>query len=64
MVFGTVVGSLGDRFGRKSASLLYVLMYIASCVTKHWSNYEVCSYFFYRSSKYVGQAPKPPLHVS
>jgi MFS family permease len=42
MVFGTVVGSLSDKFGRKKAALLYVVTYIASCITKHYSTYSVC----------------------
>jgi MFS family permease len=42
MVFGTVVGSLSDKFGRKKAALLYVVTYIASCLTKHYSTYSVC----------------------
>lgn len=41
MIFGTIVGSLADRYGRKLASLTYVATYIASCITKHWSDYGV-----------------------
>ncbi|GMH42407.1 hypothetical protein BSKO_10326 [Bryopsis sp. KO-2023] len=41
LVFGTIVGSLADKHGRKSAALTYCLTYILSCVTKHWSNYSV-----------------------
>eukprot|EP00899_Mesostigma_viride_P006904 jgi/Mesvir1/16214/Mv08472-RA.1 len=41
MVFGTIVGSLGDKFGRKTASLLYVATYVASCATKHSPNFGV-----------------------
>ena len=41
LVFGTVVGSLADRIGRKKACLLYCLIYTASCVTKHWNNINV-----------------------
>jgi MFS transporter, MFS domain-containing protein family, molybdate-anion transporter len=41
MIFGTIVGSLADRYGRKIAGLTYVATYIASCITKHWSDYGV-----------------------
>ncbi|KXZ48039.1 hypothetical protein GPECTOR_31g403 [Gonium pectorale] len=41
MIFGTVVGSLADKHGRKKAALLYVLMYAASCATKHSPTYGV-----------------------
>ena len=39
LVFGTVAGSLGDRYGRKRACLLYCLTYGLSCATKHSPNY-------------------------
>lgn len=41
MIFGTVVGSMADKYGRKNAALTYCVTYIASCVTKHWSDYNV-----------------------
>jgi hypothetical protein len=41
LVFGTVVGALSDRLGRRNASLLYVLTYSLSCVTKHSPNFHV-----------------------
>ena len=41
MILGTIVGSLADRYGRKRAALTYVASYIASCITKHWSDYGV-----------------------
>eukprot|EP00217_Crustomastix_stigmatica_P016284 CAMPEP_0183799658 /NCGR_PEP_ID=MMETSP0803_2-20130417/22369_1 /TAXON_ID=195967 /ORGANISM="Crustomastix stigmata, Strain CCMP3273" /LENGTH=450 /DNA_ID=CAMNT_0026044363 /DNA_START=30 /DNA_END=1379 /DNA_ORIENTATION=- len=41
MVFGTVVGSLADKHGRKKAGLLYCATYVASCLTKHSSDYYV-----------------------
>jgi len=40
-VFGTVAGSLADTMGRKKGALLYVVVYAASCVTKHWRSYNV-----------------------
>lgn len=41
MIFGTVVGSLADKHGRKKAALLYVLFYTLSCFTKHSPDYWV-----------------------
>ena len=41
MVFGTFIGSLADRFGRKRVCLVYVAVYIVSCVTKHVNSYSV-----------------------
>ncbi|EFJ49984.1 hypothetical protein VOLCADRAFT_58801 [Volvox carteri f. nagariensis] len=41
MLFGTVVGSLADKHGRKKAALLYVLTYAASCATKHSPDYGI-----------------------
>ena len=36
-----VAGSLADTLGRKRGALAYVVVYAASCVTKHWRSYEV-----------------------
>lgn len=41
LIVGTFVGSLADRVGRKRIALVYCATYIASCVTKHWSDYNV-----------------------
>ncbi|GFH18481.1 uncharacterized protein HaLaN_15297, partial [Haematococcus lacustris] len=41
MVFGTVVGALADRHGRKKAAMLYVILYTLSCFTKHSPDYWV-----------------------
>jgi MFS family permease len=41
MLFGTFVGALADKAGRKNAALLYVLTYSLSCCTKHSPNYYV-----------------------
>uniref|UniRef100_A0A7S0R371 Molybdate-anion transporter n=1 Tax=Chlamydomonas leiostraca TaxID=1034604 RepID=A0A7S0R371_9CHLO len=41
MIFGTVVGSLADKHGRKKAALLYVVTYALSCFTKHSPDYWV-----------------------
>ncbi|KAL8150309.1 hypothetical protein V2J09_020117 [Rumex salicifolius] len=41
MLFGTIVGSLADKQGRKRASVTYCITYILSCVTKHSPQYQV-----------------------
>lgn len=35
MFFGTIVGSLADKTGRKKAALTYIAAYAAGCATKH-----------------------------
>ena len=39
MLFGTFVGSLADRFGRRLNCLLFGVLYSASCFTKHFNDY-------------------------
>ncbi|MCO5557381.1 hypothetical protein L7F22_010944 [Adiantum nelumboides] len=41
MIFGTCVGSLADKYGRKRAGITYCLTYILSCLTKHSPQYKV-----------------------
>ena len=41
MVFGTFIGSLADKMGRKKMASVYCIVYLASCVTKHFSSYYV-----------------------
>ncbi|ERN10780.1 hypothetical protein AMTRI_Chr09g19390 [Amborella trichopoda] len=41
MLFGTVVGSLADKQGRKRACITYCITYILSCITKHSPQYKV-----------------------
>ncbi|XP_052208939.1 uncharacterized protein LOC127812557 [Diospyros lotus] len=41
MLFGTIVGSLADKQGRKRACITYCITYILSCVTKHSPQYRV-----------------------
>ncbi|KAH8970958.1 hypothetical protein BDL97_02G116200 [Sphagnum fallax] len=41
MLFGTIVGSFADRYGRKTMSMTYCVVYILSCFTKHSSQYRV-----------------------
>ncbi|XP_051121194.1 uncharacterized protein LOC127244753 isoform X2 [Andrographis paniculata] len=41
MLFGTIVGSLADKQGRKRACVTYCITYILSCFTKHSPQYKV-----------------------
>lgn len=41
MVFGTIIGSLADRFGRKLNCLIFCVFYGLSCVTKHYNDYNI-----------------------
>ena len=41
LVFGTFVGSLADRYGRKANCLLFCIIYGFSCMTKHFRSFEV-----------------------
>jgi len=41
MVFGTFIGSLADRYGRRLNCLAFGIMYGLSCITKHFNNYGV-----------------------
>ncbi|KAI9110784.1 hypothetical protein K1719_018222 [Acacia pycnantha] len=41
MLFGTIVGSLADKQGRKRACVTYCITYILSCVTKHSPQYKI-----------------------
>jgi len=41
MVFGSVVGMITDRYGRKRCALLYCALYSASCATKHFKNFHI-----------------------
>ncbi|KAL6004413.1 hypothetical protein ACLOJK_004966 [Asimina triloba] len=41
MLFGTIVGSLADKQGRRRACVTYCISYILSCMTKHSPQYKV-----------------------
>jgi len=41
MIFGTIVGSLADKYGRKKSCILYGILYGFSCVTKHFNDYRI-----------------------
>lgn len=41
MVFGTLVGSAADKYGRKKLCLVFGLLYSLSCLTKHVHDFRV-----------------------
>lgn len=41
MIFGTIVASFADKYGRRNICLLYGILYGVSCVTKHFQNFQV-----------------------
>ncbi|KAJ4803518.1 Molybdate-anion transporter [Rhynchospora pubera] len=41
MLFGTIVGSLADKQGRRRACITYCVSYILSCITKHSPQYKI-----------------------
>ncbi|GFO21247.1 molybdate-anion transporter-like isoform x1 [Plakobranchus ocellatus] len=41
MIFGTVVGSVADRCGRRTNCIMYGVLYGLTCLTKHSSNFYV-----------------------
>lgn len=41
MVFGTIVGGMSDRYGRRMGALLYVAFYAFGCFTKHFNSFWV-----------------------
>mmetsp|Transcript_155056 Transcript_155056/g.269980 ORF Transcript_155056/g.269980 Transcript_155056/m.269980 type:complete len:482 (-) Transcript_155056:58-1503(-) len=41
LAFGCIVGSVTDKFGRKRCCIAYCILYILSCMTKHYKNYQM-----------------------
>jgi len=41
LVFGCFVGTFTDKFGRKKCCILYCILYIISCMTKHFKVYSI-----------------------
>ena len=41
MIFGSFVGGMADAGGRKKFVLVFVLTYIASCITKHFHDFNI-----------------------
>lgn len=39
-IFGTIFASVADKYGRRNNSLLYAVVYIASCLTKHSGHFH------------------------
>lgn len=41
MIFGTFIGGAADRFGRRLNCIVFGILYSASCITKHFNDYNV-----------------------
>ncbi|KAI6214191.1 hypothetical protein M3Y94_00239000 [Aphelenchoides besseyi] len=41
LIFGTFIGSIADKYGRKANVFLYAILYGCSCVTKHFNNFYI-----------------------
>jgi MFS transporter, MFS domain-containing protein family, molybdate-anion transporter len=41
LIFGTFVGGLADKYGRKANCLIFVVLYSIGCLTKHFNNYWI-----------------------
>ncbi|CAF2049364.1 unnamed protein product [Rotaria magnacalcarata] len=41
MLFGTIIASLADKYGRRNTCLLYGILYGISCVTKHFPSFQI-----------------------
>ncbi|ELT90330.1 hypothetical protein CAPTEDRAFT_161785 [Capitella teleta] len=41
LVFGTVVGSFADKYGRRNNCIMYGVLYGLACVTKHFNNFYI-----------------------
>jgi len=41
MIFGTFIGSIADKYGRKANCILYGVLYGLACVTKHFNNFGI-----------------------
>lgn len=40
-IFGTFIGSIADKYGRKFNVLVFVITYALSCVTKHFPDFNI-----------------------
>ncbi|KAK6011433.1 hypothetical protein OSTOST_23478, partial [Ostertagia ostertagi] len=41
LLFGTVIGSFADKFGRRNNCVIYGILYGCSCITKHFASIEI-----------------------
>eukprot|EP00741_Cyanophora_paradoxa_P002968 tig00000655_g2881.t1 len=41
MIFGTIVGSVADKYGRKKNCILFGIIYSLSCITKHFKDFKI-----------------------
>jgi MFS family permease len=40
LFFGTIVGSMSDKYGRKKLCIVFGVLYSMSCLTKHFNNFH------------------------
>ncbi|XP_052072412.1 molybdate-anion transporter-like isoform X1 [Mytilus californianus] len=41
MIFGTIIGSIADKFGRRNNCIIYGILYGGACITKHFNSFWV-----------------------
>jgi len=41
LLFGTIVGSFADKYGRRFNCILYGILYSIGCLTKHFNNFHI-----------------------
>lgn len=41
MLFGTFIGSVADKYGRRTNCIIYGILYGLACVTKHFNNFSI-----------------------
>lgn len=41
LLFGTIVGSVADKYGRKTNCFFYGILYAGACITKHFANFWI-----------------------
>lgn len=41
LLFGTFIGGIADRFGRKKNCIMYGVLYSLACLSKHSSNFHI-----------------------
>ncbi|KAE9546604.1 hypothetical protein FO519_010184, partial [Halicephalobus sp. NKZ332] len=41
LLFGTFIGSIADKFGRKTNCFLYAVLYGGACITKHFGDFKI-----------------------
>lgn len=41
MIFGTFIGSIADKYGRKTNCFIYGVLYGGACITKHFADFNI-----------------------